>query len=244
MAIALVDSRIGSECERALMLRGFRVISMPKSRKLSEPLASHPDMLVFFHDGHLITTADYGEDAEYVFTDIRCESDITMHFSSQAHGEKYPYDALLNALVMGDQLFCKEDTVCEGVIDYARARGMKIIPVKQGYPACTVLPLDENHAITADRGMCDAMMREGIDVTLIEDGDISLPPYEYGFIGGAAGVYNGVVYFLGDARLHRSYDKIDAAIKSLGMSSIMLSTDPLSDLGRIIFIPEHSDNND
>ena len=71
---------------------------------------------------------------------------------------------------------------------------------------------------------------------IIENGDISLPPYEYGFIGGAAGVYKNEVYFLGDISLHRSAKKICDAIRAEGFEPVSLSSEPLSDLGRILFI--------
>ncbi|MBO5945930.1 MAG: hypothetical protein J6Q69_04925 [Clostridia bacterium] len=240
MTVALVDNRITDECERALLIRGYNVIRMPAARELSPPMASHPDMLLFYHKGQIISTADYGEVGEYVFTDLRCACDVKMKFTSSTHADRYPRDAILNALVIGDRLFCKRDTVDEAVLSYAKEAGLKIVPTRQGYPACTVLALDESHAITADRGMGEVMRNEGISVTLIEDGDISLPPYEYGFIGGASGVDGNCVYFLGDVTRHRSYDKIKCAIDEVGMSIVSLGKGPLEDLGRIIFIPEHT----
>ena len=244
MTLALVDNRISDECERALMIRGFRVIRMPASKNLPTPMASHPDMLVFYHKGHLISTADYGEEAEYVFSDVRYDCDISMKFVGSMHGKKYPADAIFNALVIGNKIFCKTDSIDPAVLEYAKSAGLLPIHVNQGYPACTVLALSAEHAITADRGMAAAMQKEGIKVTLIDDGDISLPPYEYGFIGGAAGAYGDKVYFLGNARLHKSYPLIEKAIADAGMSAVFLAPTPLADLGRIIFIPEHSDNND
>ena len=79
-------------------------------------------------------------------------------------------------------------------------------------------------------------MTAGINVTLIENGDIQLYPYEYGFIGGAAGVYKNEVYFLGDPATHRDSKKIHDAIINEGFIPIALSDEPLTDLGRILFI--------
>jgi hypothetical protein len=77
-------------------------------------------------------------------------------------------------------------------------------------------------------------------VYVIETGDVTLPPYEYGFIGGAAGVYQGVVYFLGDLDTHRSKDVIKEACKAAKVVPVSLSCEPLADLGRIIFIDQKS----
>lgn len=233
--ICLVDERISNKCERALLKRGFRVIKMPPSDRLGTAVASHPDMLLFYHRGNIITSAEYCEKFPCVFSDIREFSNATLTFADELYAHDYPNDAIFNALTIGEFIFIKEDTASLAVKGYAKRAGLTVVPTKQGYPACTVLPFG-NSAITADRGIADTLTKQGIKVTLISNGDITLPPYEYGFIGGAAGVLGNTVYFLGDISLHRDFDKIKAALDSEGYISLSLSDEPLSDLGRIIFI--------
>ena len=236
MKIAVTDERISERCERGLMLRGFRVLKMPRSRTLPEATCAHPDMVMFSHKKRIITTADYCEAADYTFYELSSGiSGISFTVTADVHGRSYPRDAIFNALVMGDKMFAKTDTVSLAVTEYARRAGMKLIKVKQGYPACTVLPLGANAAITADRGMAAAMRDEGIKVTLIEDGGVILPPYEYGFIGGAAGIFRDTVYFLGDIDTHPSADLIKRAVAEAGFNCESLSDEPLLDLGRIVF---------
>ena len=74
------------------------------------------------------------------------------------------------------------------------------------------------------------------DVYHGENGDISLSPYEYGFIGGASGVFRDKLYFIGDLRLHRDAEKIENAARLQGLSPVSLGSFPLIDLGKIIFI--------
>ena len=233
--ICLVDERISEKCERGLLKRGFQIIKMPRSASLSAPIASHPDMLVFYHNGCLISSSDYCERYPYIFSDIREFSETSMTFTSESHSPTYPKDAIFNALTVGKHIFYKEDTVSDSLKEYASRKGLITVPVKQGYPACTVLAFG-NSAITADEGMAIALKKSGISVTLISNGDISLPPYEYGFIGGASGVYKNTVYFLGNPLLHRDGDKIAAAIADAGYDICPLADEPLADLGRIIFI--------
>ena len=236
MKCAIVDERISPQCERSLLIDGFTLIKVPPSRKLSPPIASHPDMLMFYHGESIISSADYCEDASFVFADIREYSDsVRFSFTSDIFSDKYPHDAIFNALVIKDKIFVKVDTISKAILDYAKKEDLKIVPVKQGYPACTTLAFGDS-AITADRGMKEALAREGINVTLIENGAISLPPYEYGFIGGCAGVYKNTVYFLGNIELHPDSEKIKTAIENAGYTVRSLSSEPLSDLGRIIFI--------
>lgn len=234
--IALVDNRIPAAAVRALELRGHRVLPLPACNALSAPLASHPDMLIARLPDTLITTAEYCEHAAYIFSDIRELSDVRICVCDEEHGKSYPTDAILNVLTLGKKLFAKCDTASHSVLSAAREMGYEIINVKQGYPACTVLPLGDGAAITADCGMARIMREHGIRVTLTQNGGIALPPYEYGFIGGCAGVFQKTVYFIGDPKTHPSADKILSAIESEGYSYVSLCPGTLLDLGRIIFI--------
>ena len=237
MALAIVDNRISDECERGLLIRGYNVIKVPGSKHLPEAMASHPDMLMFADGENIITSAEYCYEASYVFSDIRyycARTKIT--FADEVQKKVYPHDAIFNALLIGKKLFCKADTVSRAVLEYAKDTGLEVVPIKQGYPACTTLPLSERAAITADEGMARALTAHGIRVTLIENGGISLPPYEYGFIGGAAGVHGGRVYFLGDFTQHPSVQMIADACLAEGLLPTSLSSGVLTDLGRIIFI--------
>jgi len=234
--ICLVDERISQKCERALLLRGARIIKLPAAKGLPAPMASHPDMLLFLHENRIITSAEYCERYPYIFTDIReLSRGAEFTFTEDSYGDKYPYDAIFNALTVGNRIFLKSDTASGAVISYAKSRGLEIISTKQGYPACTVLAFGGS-AITSDPGMARQLSDSGIKVTLIGNGDIALPPYEYGFIGGAAGVYKKDVYFLGDISSHRDGAKICDAVRDAGFTPISLSDEPLADLGRILFI--------
>ena len=234
--ICLVDERISAKCERALLLRGFRVIKLPPSESLSEAVASHPDMLTFCHGNKIIASADYCERYPWVFTDIReLSNNAEFLFTSDVFMKEYPRDAIFNALLAKEYILLKEDTVSKSVLEYAKQAGLTPVSVKQGYPACTALVFGGG-AITSDRGMCDALSRCGLEVTLINNGDILLPPYEYGFIGGASGVLGDKVYFLGDIMKHRDAERICEAIKRQNYTPVSLSDEPLADLGRIIFI--------
>ena len=206
---------------------------MPRSDKLSDAVASHPDMLIFYHNGNIITSANYCERFPYVFSDIRELSNAAITFTEDTQEPKYPKDAIFNALCADEYIFLKEDTVSQAVKDFAKKEGLKTVNVNQGYPACCALTFG-NNAITADRGLADAMTRHGVKVTLISEGGISLPPHKYGFIGGASGVVGRKVYFFGDIMNHPDGQLICNAIKEAGYTPISLSDEPLRDFGGII----------
>ena len=235
--IATVDSRIGPELIRGLMLQGYRVNTLPPMSDLPKPMASHTDMLIARLGDDLITYADYCDSAAFALTDVLAEAPhLRMHFCDERPGAVYPDDARLNVLAMGKTLFCKEDSVSPYLLRLARERGYSIVPVRQGYPACTVLKLNEDAAITADEGMAKILEGSDIRVYRIQNGGISLPPYEYGFIGGAAGVHRGKVFFLGNHATHPSYKQIEDAIRAEGLTSVALGGGGLVDLGGILFV--------
>ncbi len=237
MKICIVDERMPEAAKRRLAIEGFYIIEARPSKKLSAPLSSHPDMLFFFHEKTLISSAEYCDEHPYIFEDLsRLVPGLTIKLTGDEFGSKYPRDAIFNALVMKDKIFLKNDSVSEAIIEYAKQRGLKACKTKQGYPACTTLALSEGSAITADEGMAKALSSVGIDVTLIKNGDVSLPPYEYGFIGGASGVFRDKLYFIGDYKLHKDAEKIEKAARRAGLTPISLGDFPLIDLGRIIFI--------
>ena len=236
MRLLLINENTPKKIEYELEKEGFRTLRMKSSSELTPPLSSHPDMLVFYSGDTLFTAASYCDDALYVFSDVReYFPDKKIVFTSDSFGKEYPLDAIFNVKVIGDLAFTKEDTSSKSVVEFLRKSGKTILPVKQGYPACTVLSFG-NSAITSDLGMARAMTRANIDVTLISDGDITLPPYKNGFIGGASFVDFSTVYFFGDIDTHRDAEIIKAAITKAGFKYKSLSDTSLSDLGGAILI--------
>ncbi len=206
-------------------------------KALHSSIASHTDILTFYIDKTLFLSEKYTEEQPKLYSLLCSElKNVSIRTTTEYQKENYPSDAIFNGLIMGKRLFCKRNTFSREVIDFAEARGYKIINTKQGYPACTVLKISENAAITADRGMARALSENGITVTLIENGGIYLPPYEYGFIGGAGALFKDVVYFLGDIENHPSAKIIIDAIERSEKKPVSLSGEKLSDLGGISFI--------
>ena len=234
MKALIVDERIDEKCERALMKEGFFLLKLPPDTRLGEAVRSHPDTVLFYSDGQIITTAEYAEDRLYFFTDIReyCP-EVRLSFTDEGRGEDYPHDCIMNALVTGRRIFCKTDSVSEGIRRYAAEAGYQLIHTRQGYPACSVLAFG-NAAITADEGLALLLEKNGVRVTRICQGGISLPPHQYGFIGGASGVVDDKIYFFGNIETHPDGKRICEAIRREGFTPISLSDGKLVDLGGII----------
>ncbi len=235
--LAIVDGRIRPSDADTLLSLGFKLIRLPAHKGLPLPLASHTDMLIARIGDEYFTYRDYYEANRELFFLLEDALSIKGGFTlcEVSPSDTYPRDAGMNLLVFGKILFIGKRTAPDIIIKRARDLGYRIIFTNQGYPACTVLKLTENAAVTADPGMARILSENGIETTFIENGGILLTPYEHGFIGGASGVFNGTVYLLGSLRGHTSQAAIEAAIKRAGLSAVELSEGELLDLGGILF---------
>ena len=236
MNCAVVDNRIPDACRLRLVAEGFKVILLPPDKRLSPPVASHTDMLIARIDNSLVINREYAEKNSELIDEVRASlPDYNIILDTSPIGMDYPNDCIYNCLVTDKKIYAK-NTDTEAIKKLAHRTGRELQKIKQGYPACTTLLLNKGHAITADDGMARVLSSDGIEVTRIDNGDISLPPYEYGFIGGACGVFGDAVYFCGDVKTHRSFDKIDSAIRKAGKRYVSLSEEELADVGGILFL--------
>ncbi len=237
MKAVICDGRISPKMERTLEKYGYFVIKLPRCESLPEAISSHPDSLIFRLGNIFLTTCDFGERAAYVFSDLReFSADSRIFFIDEPLGKSHPEDSRLNAISFGKNLIVNTKTISGQILEIAEKEGFFPQNVNQSYPNCSILKLNEENAITADKGIYKKLTSLGINTMLIESGGISLPPYEYGFIGGASGVDGNRVFFLGNLDLHPSADEIKEFISGLGMKAISLSDEPLSDLGGLMFI--------
>ena len=237
MRSIIVDERISEGCERALSRLGLFVMKLSPCSLLPSAIRSHPDSLIFKYGKRLFTYASYAEEGLSLFSDVReYHGDHTLTFLSDEPSDKYPEDCKLNALVINNMLFAREKSLCAGIKTAAERDGLKIINTKQGYPACSTLKIGESHAITADKGLARTLSEEGISTLLISEGGITLPPYEYGFIGGASFVYSGTVYFFGEIDRHADARRIREFIEKAGYKIKSLTDEPLADLGGAILL--------
>ena len=237
MKITITDSRISEGAERALLKRGYTVLKLPRCPHMTEAISSHPDSLIFRIGNTVAATCGYCETASYVFTDMRelCPS-LRFAFIDVELGDRHPQDARMNAVAIGKFLLANKKTVVPEIIELAEKEGYTLLNVNQSYPNCSILKLNDENVITSDEGIARVLEENGINVLRIRQGGISLPPYDYGFIGGASGVDGDTVYFLGDIMTHPDGEKITEFIESLGMKAVSLTDGELVDLGGILFI--------
>lgn len=211
-----------------LKQEGFDIVSLAPFRALCEPTDTHADMLLCSVGDRIFKHGEY---------EIECSEAEGEKFVGvwEQMGEKYPHDVLLNIAVVGKNAFCNVKHSSATVLEYLKENGIAVHHVEQGYAHCSTCIVSEKAIITADEGIAIATREVGIDALKISAGHISLPPYGYGFIGGASGMCGDKVYFCGSLKLHPDGESIRAFINAHGKEVIELCDAPLSDVGGILF---------
>ncbi len=236
MTIAITNSGFPKSATDALEKEGFKTIPLPASKSLDQPMASHPDMLIFVGFDSLVCHRKYYEENKTVIDLIASEGALSLVLSDEEISPKYPLDALFNACIVGNMLLCNTKHISKHIIEIARSRGANIVHVNQGYTKCSTLVVNDNNIITSDRGIHLTAQRADINSLLIEIGGVSLNPFEYGFIGGASGSCGSKIYFCGNLYGHPDKYKICEFITLCGKECVFLPFDELTDTGSMFFI--------
>lgn len=222
--LAYISQNADKRILDALESEGFEPVPLAPFSALSEPTDTHADMLLCAVGKSIFKHALYP---------LEGESFINV---TENIGSKYPNDVLLNISIVGTHVFCNEKYASATALEYLRELGYNIHHVSQGYAHCSTCILSECAIITADGSIARAAEKAGIDVLLISAGNISLPPYGYGFIGGATGVCGDRVYFCGSLDHHPDGDRIREFCIKHHKKAVELGNFPLLDIGGILFI--------
>ena len=234
MRYVATDERIDKKCEMGLVGRGFELIKLPSFDLLQEPVAAHPDMLLFIGKGRVVCHKDYFAVAESEMLKISKLLGAEIILSDEAINKEYPRDVLFNAASVGDVLVCRRDALSKEIA--ALYGEENIINVKQGYAKCSTCVVCDKAIITADKSIAGKAQEKGIDVLVISPNGVRLDGYDCGFIGGASGADNENVYFCGNIDLHPDGEKIKAFCEKHGKEAVSLSDEPIYDYGTLMII--------
>lgn len=192
----------------------------------AKPIACHPDIhmcsLRSFSEGNIKQDVFFGD--------------------AKALTPEYPGDVLYNAARVGKYFLCSKYTdeklieKAKNIPDGSGKNGLEIIMVRQGYVKCSLVVIDDDHVITEDEGIAKTLKeRTDIECLLVAPKQVSLPGYEYGFIGGASGRVGDEIIFNGNLCVHPDFSKIEDFIKKCGLKIKYFEAYPLTDIGSIIW---------
>ena len=234
--ICICDKRIPPASLDSLYKIADEVFLLEPDSSLPLPISSHADLLLFVTQKHIIARADYYETQKAKIDEICRFCGRSIRISDSKAGDIYPLDCAFCAFVSGGHLFCREASTDKDILECASLEGLRIVNVNQGYAKCSTAVLHDGALITSDVSIARVAEDNGIDHLLIRPGFIDLPGYDYGFIGGCCGVWEDVLYFVGDVEAHPDYDSIFSFCQKHSTSAVSLSKDKLYDVGTLIFI--------
>jgi len=234
--LAIADERISNDCKSALKQFGYSVLTLPSFPLLSKPVSSHPDMLIFIINNTIITHKLYYDIAKTQIDKISKAANLKLILSYEKVSCVYPDDVLFNGALVGNRLIGNLNFLSMHIKEQAKRSGIELIHTNQGYAKCSLCPVSDNAIITADNSVFEAAQKNGIDVLKITEGYIELKGYNYGFIGGAAGVDRENVYFCGHLENHPNGKEINAFLKKYNKKAVSLSKEKLYDFGTVMLI--------
>ena len=213
-------------------IEGARVITPPSIDVLVPSMRRHADLgIVIVSEKKAVcppeTCAYYKEALDgYGFEIKEGKSSI---------GSNYPKDSAYNVGIVGKKCFFNKDVCDEYLYEILISEGYEIIEVKQGYAKCSICPVDENSFITGDTRIARKGEEQGMDVLLIENDGIILPPYENGFWGGCCGLGgNNTLLVNGDIDKIPAGSKIREFLDRKNIKIKQIKEGEIVDIGTII----------
>ena len=224
--LAYLSQNADKRIFEALWQEGFETVSLPPFSALSHPVDTHADMLLLSVGDTIFVHRDYPIEIKGFDKVVKIDEPMS---------DKYPNDVLLNIALVGKNAFANTKYASKTVLKYLEEKGFSINHVSQGYAHCSTCIVSKNALITADLGIAEEARKVGVDVLKIGEGNINLPPYNHGFIGGSCGFCGDKIYFCGSLNYHPDGDKIRRFCEIYGKVAIDLVDAPLMDIGGILF---------
>lgn len=207
-----------------------KVIRFSSSDITYDAVSGHPDVfLCKLPDGDII----HARNLPSGFLEILKNDNLKITQGKLDVGLKYPQSAHYNAVITKDIVLHNLNYTDPEILTHNNTK--KHIHVNQAYTRCNVLPLSNDSFITSDKGIHKVLIKNNLNSMFVDPDGITLPGFEYGFIGGTAGVFKNTVYFIGSLDYYNEGPKIKSFIEDLNYEIVQLNKGPLFDGGSLIF---------
>lgn len=230
----IVDYRTDKDIIASLESLELEVILSNKNESVLPALWGHPDMQICKCIDNAFVVCpdcyDYYKNELYRFG-------VDVYKGKTYLNSNYPQDIAYNVARIGDTAVHNFSYTDSEIIHLLKANNIKFINVSQGYSKCNICVVSDSAIITSDKGIYNAVIKEGIDALLIADGDIDIYDWEYGFIGGASGkIGDNILAFCGDLSIHNNFDEIQTFCEKFNVKCVSLSDKRLMDIGSVIYV--------
>ncbi len=234
---AILDQRAPTELCEVIFKRGYVPILLPAHPFLPSPIASHPDMLLFFAADVIYTTKLYAQIAKEELNLISSITGRPICLCDRELSKGYENEISFNAVAIGKKLFCNPKHVARQILERS---DYELCSTRQGYAKCSVIPISDNALITADPSIAKVAQEFGVDTLWVNKQGCELEGYDTGFIGGATShsPYHPIreLYFCGCIDLHPQAEQIIKFCKEHDRIPISLTASPLLDTGTVFII--------
>lgn len=233
MNYAIINPDTPDKIKKSISGAGFNILEIPLLESVDRPIAGHVDIQLFKSRSTVFLHKFLPKKILSIL-----ERYFTVNIINSLPKAPYPNDVILNILHNDKTAFHSISNTSKEVKEYFLKENIESINVNQGYSACSSIILD-NTIISADPSILTAASGNNYTTIKISVGNIELPGYNYGFIGGCTGTFNNTIYFCGNLDKHPDKDKIAEAISLENKKYTCLSDEQLFDCGSIFFFGDN-----
>ncbi len=227
---AILDYRSSEQAQNLLIEAGFEPVLTCEIKDIYNSVKGHADLQIVKIDDNTVVVCP--EFYDYYKSKLNCN----VIKGSKYIGSTYPDNIIYNAAVMSKFAIHNFNFTDPFLRDYIIKKSLVEINVKQGYSKCSICIISDNAIITDDEGIYKKVSEYEIDALKIDKGSVKLIDFEYGFFGGATGLYKNTLYLNGQIESHCNCNKIVDFCKLHNVDIKELNTERLTDIGSIIFI--------
>ncbi len=223
--------------DKALKSLGVQPVYCPANPYIDKNLSSHVDLSLLHAGGNTAFLAP--NLVRTAFSESLEETGFRTVFPRVKMAEAYPNDSFFNLCVLKKWFFYSPKVSEKSIVDFLTAKKLAPISVKQGYCRCSVCVVNDHSIITSDSGIRSAAAESEMDCLLISPGYVSLPGFEYGFIGGASfKLSDEILCFTGKLDGHPDKSRILDFLSFNKIKPVFLTDGPLFDIGSAVPLTE------
>lgn len=210
--------------------RGFDIIPVIESDRVSRPINRHSDVLYKMISGDCIYVSSCQKANKQLLED--CGYQVKL-FDGLEPG--YTTECRLNYISNDKHIIYNPKTAMQ--IDDLITEAKKLVKVKQGYTRCSVIDLGGKAYITSDEGIYAALKKEQIDCYLFNNREIRLEGYDRGFIGGSSCVLdNHHILIFGDISQRSEKLELQEFVYRYGYELEFIENKTITDIGSALII--------
>lgn len=231
-SLAVIDGRADEEIKDNLIGHGLKIIETCRCEELYDSISYHPDIIMHPITPRKVIVAPNVYD---YYSDILPFYGIEVIKGEKKLDRNYPDNIAYNVARISRYAIHNTRYTDEKLKYYIKKQGVDFINVNQGYTKCSLAIVSNTAVITSDLSIHKELIKHGIEVLIIKEGNIDLPGLNYGFIGGATGMFSKNELFVsGELGHHPNYIEIINFLKKYNVKPIFLSNHKIVDIGSII----------